>query len=271
MTHPRLASLGMYDQPWLQAANDRLWHWLARHLRDRGIDAVPDTLCRARPLPELWRDPGLLLGQTCGLPFRTSLRDRVRYVATPAYALPATPPGHHRSVVIVRQDAVARSLEDLRGGVLALNDEESNSGMNLLRAALAPVAGGRSFFGRVMLTGAHLVSLAAVAAGEADTAAIDAVSFMLVQRHCPERAAAVRVLATTPSTPGLPLVTSLATPDAEIVVLRQALDDLAREPTLAEARAALQLEGFVQIPPAAYDTLLELGAQAAGLGYPALA
>ena len=48
-----------------------------------------------------------------------------------------------------------RSLEAFRGGVAALNAWDSNSGMNLFRAAIAPLAGGTPFFGAVVATGSH--------------------------------------------------------------------------------------------------------------------
>jgi hypothetical protein len=50
----------------------------------------------------------------------------------------------------------ATSLDDLRGGRCAVNDLGSNSGMNLLRAEIAPLANGKAFFKSVLVTGSHL-------------------------------------------------------------------------------------------------------------------
>ena len=50
--------------------------------------------------------------------------------------------------------------------------------MNLFRAAIAPLAGGRPFFSEVIVTGSHAASLEAVADGNAPgLAAIDCVTF----------------------------------------------------------------------------------------------
>jgi hypothetical protein len=51
-TVARPASLGMYDFPWLRRANDTFWAAVARELRSRGVQAVPQHLDRARPLDQ---------------------------------------------------------------------------------------------------------------------------------------------------------------------------------------------------------------------------
>ena len=63
-----VASLGMYDHPAQQRANDLLWAAIARALREEGGDGIPDTLDRTRDVHVLWRDQGLLFGQACGYP-----------------------------------------------------------------------------------------------------------------------------------------------------------------------------------------------------------
>ncbi len=136
----RVASLGMYDFPWLREATDAFWGLMRDGLREAGVDGVPDELERERPLREIWRDPNLLLAQTCGYPLVTELAGRVRLVATPIYDLPGCDGVLHRSFVVVRADDPARELADLRGRRCAVNGFDSNTGMNLLRAAIAPLA-----------------------------------------------------------------------------------------------------------------------------------
>ena len=81
----RIAALPMYDLPELRAANDTLWQAVAAGLVDHGIEGVPLGLTRGGPLLTLWRDPRLLLAQSCGYPLETSLRDAVKVVAIPRY------------------------------------------------------------------------------------------------------------------------------------------------------------------------------------------
>lgn len=266
-----LASLGMYDPPWLRAANDALWAALGRRLRAEGVREVPDRLERDRPLPAIWRDPRLLLGQTCGYPLVTALGEAVTVVGRPSYDLPGCRPGLHRSFVVVRADAPFRDLADLRGARAALNGRDSNTGMNLLRRALAPLARGGRFFGTVAETGAHLASLAAVAAGKADAAAVDCVTFGLAARHRPELTAGVRVLAETPDSPTLPFVTAGGAGAERVARLRRALAETIADPANAGPCAALGLVGFEPAERGDYAVLLGFEAEAAAADYPDLA
>jgi len=267
----RIASLGMYDLPWLHDANDALWQGIAHRLRAAGLRDVPTRLERDRPLTTLWRDPNLLLAQTCGYPLHTQLAESVRVIATPRYTTAYGDGAEHRSVLVVSRDAPWQTLAELRDRRVAVNEFDSNSGMNLLRATVAPLAGGQRFFAQVLETGAHLGSIDAVANGRADIAAIDSVTLSLIERHRPALLRGIRVLATTMTSPGLPLVTRIDLDARELAALRTALHEAVADPALADARAALLLEGFEQLPDDAYDRVLQLEANAVALGYPVLA
>ncbi|HSI40205.1 MAG TPA: PhnD/SsuA/transferrin family substrate-binding protein [Xanthobacteraceae bacterium] len=270
-----VVTLGMYDPPFLHAAQDALWAALRRALVAEGVDTLagrlPAALDRARPIGEALVDPRLALGHTCGYPLRTRYAGRLKPVATPVYATPYTEGGWHRSAIVVRVDEAAPDLAALRGRVAAINGTDSNSGMNLFRAALAPLADGRPFFSAVVETGAHLASVEAVAQGRADVAAIDGVTFTLAARHAPERVAGVRVIAVTPASPGLPLVVPVDTPEPQVAAIRRALDAFLADPAAADAREAFGLVGFEAIPEAAYDRVIELENAAIAAGYPRLA
>lgn len=268
---PLAAALPMYDLPELGPANEALWAALARRLRAAGVAGLPDSLIRPDDLHAFWRRHDLLLAQTCGYPLTTALKGAVRVVATPLYAVPGCEGAWHRSVIVVRRDDPADGLGALRGRVAAINARDSNTGMNLFRAALAPVADGRPVFARVIETGAHSQSLRAVAEGMADAAAIDCVTFAHLRRWRATWADAVRVLAETPTTPGLPLITASTTDDATVAALRDALAAVAGDPALADARATLFLTGFVCLPDKAYARVTELAEGAALAGYPELA
>jgi ABC-type phosphate/phosphonate transport system substrate-binding protein len=267
----RIASLGMYEFASTYAALDALWAEVAARLRAAGMADVPEALTRDRPLEEIWRDPDLLIAQTCGYPLKKHLGGYVRVVATPVYDVPGCEGAFHRSFIVVPVDAPFASLADLRGTRAALNGNESGSGMNLFRAALAPVAGGRPMFASIGVTGSHAASFAAVAEGAADVAAIDCVSFWFITRERPDLAQRVRVLTETMATPGLPLVTRQAGDGGEVAALRQALETAVVSPSLADVREALRLRGFAVVPESAYDIVLDLEAGAAAAGYPALA
>ena len=258
-----IASLGMYDMPFVSAANDAIWASVAAR-----IEGVPAHLDRSRPLGDIWRDPRLLLAQTCGLPLVAELAGLVRLVATPVYDHPGCDGPLYRSWLVVRASSPATTLTELRGSRAAINGWDSNSGMNFLRAAVAPLAVGGRFFASVGVTGAHLASVAAVATGGADVAAIDCVTHGLLVRHRPDLLAGTRVLASTPASAGLPLVTAAATSDATVEALRAALRAMLSDPATEAARAAL---GWVGLADADYRSVTELADVARKLGMERLA
>jgi ABC-type phosphate/phosphonate transport system substrate-binding protein len=259
----------MYDFPQLTGATDALWSAIAARLTERGV-AAPTALTRGVPLDDLWADPALLLAQTCGYPLVTTLAGRVALVATPCYRADGCDGAWYRSAIVVRASDSASSLADLRGRRCAVNSVTSNSGMNVLRAAVAPLAQGGKFFGTIVMTGGHAASLRAVAAGDADVAAIDCVTWAHLRQLCPQDTARLRVLDWSAATPGLPLITSRLTDAPTRTSLLGALDDVARDPALAPARSALRLEGFEALTPGAYDTVLTLERAAQAAGYPEL-
>jgi ABC-type phosphate/phosphonate transport system substrate-binding protein len=268
----RLASLAMYrDPPEITEATRGLWAYLRGHLRAAGMADVPEALDEGLAHDAAWRDPRLLLAQTCGYPLMTRLQGQVRVVATPVYGHPGCAGALSGSFVIVRADAAASSIADLRGHVAAINDWASNTGMNLLRRTVAPHAVDGRFFARVTESGSHRASLVRVAQGEADVAAMDCVTFGNLARFAPEMVAGVRILAETAKTPGLPLITRAAANADEIARLRSALDDFAQDPAAAPLRDTLGLKGFAVLAESAYDAVLTLKREAAALGYPVLA
>ncbi len=267
----RKAALSMYDLSELQDANDALWVAIAARLRARGIFDVPDQLIRDATPEALWTDPDLLLAQACGLPLATRLVGRVRVVATPRYRARGCEGADYRSAVVVRTGSLASSLDDVRASRCAVNDLASNSGMNLLRAEIAPLAGGKPFFRSVILTGSHLASAESVAQDEADVAAIDCVTWAHLQRWRPNLTARLRVLTWTVRNPGLPLITSPGTSPSQLAALRAVLDEVAADPALRKVRRTLLLEGFSLVPAEHYRATLRLQDIAANLGYPRLA
>jgi ABC-type phosphate/phosphonate transport system substrate-binding protein len=268
----RIASLAMYcDPPPVAAATRALWAYLGGRLRKAGMRDVPRRLDETIAHDAAWLDPRLLIAQTCGYPFALRLRGRVRIVATPVYDHPGCDGATSGSFVVVRAGAPAKSVVDLRGRVAAINDPFSNSGTNLLRRLVAPHAVGGRFFGGVIESGSHAASLAMVANGTADVAAIDCVTYGNIARFAPRRLAGVRVLAETAKTAALPLITRAEASDAEVALLRDALAHATRDALLAPARATLGLRGFSLLPESAYDTVLMLERQAIALGYPTLA
>ena len=265
------SGLPMYDFADLQPANDALWQVVADRLRAAGRQDVPERLERDLTIDRLWQAPGLVLAQSCGYPLMTSLKDRVRLVATPVYRAPGCVGTSWGSALVVRADDPSPDLASLRGRRCAANQPHSNTGMNLPRAAVAALADGRPFFGSVAWTGSHRGSLARVADGGADLAAIDAVTLAHLARIEPALVARTRILGWTEPTPGLPLITAGDTDEATIEIMRQALDEVATDPAHGWIRDRLLIDRFEIVPEADYDAVMALERRAIALGYPTLA
>lgn len=263
------ASLPMYTFD--AAANAALWQALAAAMKAEGIADVPGDLELPDDLAAHWRAPDLLLSQTCGYPLVMHLKREVAVLGAFAYAVPGCDGARYSSVFIARSDDPARGLADFRGRRVAYNGVESQSGYNCLRAAIAPLAGGRPFFAETLRTGAHYRSLQAVATGDADLAAIDCVSFAGFIRREPDLGRWVRVISYSATVPGLPLITQGATDTETLARLRRAIGAVVADPALAPVRDALFIAGFEIVDFDAYDVIRDMEAEAIAAGYPALA
>ena len=267
-----IAALPMYNVTPALAAD---WRTLLERVRAGLADwlnARGDTLAIVDPGPDLsafWLRGDVLLSQTCGYPLVHALADRVQLVAAPDFDVPGCAGGMYHSVLVAGARVAASSIEACRGLRAAYNADDSNSGMNLLRHAVAPFALDGRFFSSATQTGSHLASLRALAEEHADVAAIDCVTFAFVQSHLPELAAAVRVLGTTASAAALPFIASARVPEDAIDALLRALTDALNQDAALARR--LRLNGFVKRTPADYAPILAFEREAIARGYPRLA
>jgi hypothetical protein len=244
------ASLPMYDTASTRAANDRFWTLIRTsygHVRT-SYGHGPARLDRATDPHDTWDDPALVLSQTCGLPYRSELSDRVTLVGTPDYGVRGCPPGYYKSYVVVRTGDDRRSLSDFKGAMLARNDRRSQSGWAAMEDALQIAGAGFSFVGQTIDTGGHTLSAQAVADGRADIAALDAITWTLIKREDQEVAGKLRVLCATRPTPGLPFITAQGVDPAPLFdAIARAIASLS-----ARDRARLLIKGIVRIPKETY-------------------
>jgi ABC-type phosphate/phosphonate transport system substrate-binding protein len=265
-----VAALPMYDFPWTAAANGTLWAAIAARLAEARVQS-PTRLTRGGELDVLWRRPGLIFGQTCGYPYASGLKDAVTLIAAPEYSFPGCEDASHRSFIIRRASDPRYVLKEFRGAVAALNAHDSNTGMNLFRAMIAPIAGGAPFFSSIVVTGSHEASVAAVDDGQADLASIDCVSFALLGRGRPELIERVAIVAESPLSPCLPFIAAASLPVLTTAAVREALIAALADPDLAETRSALGLKGARAASPADYNRVMEIERDARAAGYGRLA
>jgi ABC-type phosphate/phosphonate transport system substrate-binding protein len=256
-------SLPMYNlSPRLQRGYESL---LAQLMEEVNLhDAV--ELVRAPALPALWRRPDMLLSQTCGYPYVTQLQDYVTLIATPGFDFAGCSGSDYASVIVVREDGGIGTLGDARGRIVASNDPHSNSGMNVLRHAVAPLARGEAFFESVKWSGSHAASLAMVRDGEADIAAIDCVSYGYISQEDALSLKGLRVLQYSAVSPGLPLVAGRLAPAELVNRLRAAL--LEPSQRLRELMSDLHIVAFEHRTD--YGRILQIEDAAVSLAYPQL-
>ena len=168
-----------------------------------------------------WQAPDLLLSQTCGHPLRQALAGRVAYAATLLRGARL----QRRNIFQRHRRAPGRRRHRLLPG----RQRRPWSGRFALERAFA-TRPSRRRSGPV-----HAASVAAVASGAADVAAIDAVTLALLTQHRPAAVAGVWVLQYTAPAPALPYVTR---PGGPVAALRRALRDVVADPALADAPGA---------------------------------
>jgi ABC-type phosphate/phosphonate transport system substrate-binding protein len=239
-----IASLPMYDRPETAAANDRLWAGIRDGLRAEGIGA-PEALIRgADDLWQHWTSPDLVFSQTCGFPYRSRLHGTVTLIGTPDFGVEGCPPGYYHSVFVARADDPRDGLAAFDGARFAYNDDLSQSGW------AAPQTQARMLGMRLppaLKTGEHRLSALAVLNGQADIAALDAVTWRLLQRWEPA-VSGLRAVGVTDPTPGLPYIAARAL-DRDRLFAIAAAAIAAQSP---EDRDLTGLRGLVAIPAEDY-------------------
>lgn len=238
-----IASLMMYTRPELSDAHDRYWALIRRELATRSIPA-PEQLSNQAAEFEVWNAPDLTLSQTCGMPYRLWLHEHVTLIGTPDFGVEGCPPGYYNSVFVVRHDDPRETISDFAAAGFTYNQTFSQSGY------AAPYSHCRAegfWFEQRTQSHSHRNSAKAVAEGQADIAALDAVSWRLIAAH-DDFAGRLRVLERTVPTPGLPYIAA-ASADREAMfdAISAAIDQLSPD----DAKT-LGIRGLVNIPQAEY-------------------
>lgn len=259
MAHHHIELL-MYVAPEpIRAANER---WITRildHFAHSRLSA------EGLSLRELWLSPHLLLTQTCGYPLMTQLGGKVRLIGRPRYELPDASAGNHCSLILSRADVPREILPDFRLSRGVINSDDSNSGMNLLRQALASLQRDGQFFASVGISGGHRESLRWLREDRADLAAIDSVTYAGLARYAPDEVSGLRVVARSALSPTLPFITVASATNEQAEQLRRVMNQ-----TLHELPDVAQTLGLAQVLPATeadYQVVLDYQREAETLGY----
>ena len=243
-----IASFPMYERPETHSAHSKLWKLIRIFLTENGISA-PKELSYGLDNMSVWSDPSLVLSQTCGMPYRNFLHDKVKLVGTLDYGLMNCSPGYYRSCFIIRKTDHRKSLIEFQEARFVYNEKVSQSGYS---APLNHMLELGICFKDQRCSGSHLNSGFMVENCEADIASLDGVTWRLMQRH-DKIAEKLRVLNwTEPATPSLPLITSIKNSTS---ILYKAVDFAIRELDIS-SKETLGICGLIKIPKKDYLLLL---------------
>jgi ABC-type phosphate/phosphonate transport system substrate-binding protein len=245
------------------------WRALFGHVADRSGVAL-EILDHAFPAPlaALWARPDLGCAFMCGWPFVRGVTDVVP-VAAPVIDDPRAEgrPVYWTDLVVLADDP-ARSLEDLRGRIVAYTVEDSQSGFNAVRHFLRGVEGKKPIFAAAfgpVFTPRR--SIEAVISGDADAGPVDSYAYALLQLHAPELTDRVRIIARTAPTPCPLLVASAGLDAGRLGALREAFVNLHDDDRAQGLLAPLALRGFAEpLPRDAYFQMERDAADAEMLG-----
>jgi len=233
----------MYAWPAMEGAYSRYWALVRDRLRQADV-AAPDALSFYKDESSPWLRDDLVLGQTCGMPYRHHLHNRVQLVGTPDYGVPDCRPGYYRSVFVTRCTDSTADVSAFADSRFVCNHRGSQSGC---AAPLVFAADNGFTFSQLYESGNHRSSARMVAGGAADITCIDAVSWQFMVRH-DGFASDLQIIAETAATPGLPYITALSN-DRQLLfdAVNTGIGELRKDD-----RHALGLRSIVYIPPEDY-------------------
>lgn len=165
----------------------------------------------------------------------------------------------YQSVLIVPASSDAQSMAGLEGRVFAFTDPMSFSG-RVYPTFLVEQLGYdvEIFFARTFFTYSHDNAIRAVASGVADGAAVDSLVYDFAIQREPQLADQLRVLHRSPSFGIPPVVIHPSARPQLRAMLQEVLLDMASEPRGRAALAALDVDAFVLLNDASYDSVREI-------------
>ncbi len=264
------ASFPMYNMPEIWDAQSAFWKGMATYLGREGIPDVPKELAHGHSLTKLLADENMLISQCCGYDVVSGHRETLIPVATPIFDVSQCSGHEYSSLIVVAEDSPFHDVLEMKGCAAAANGPQSHSGMSALRHLVAPKNVDGSFFGSVKYSGGHAQSLKLIQKGLADVAAIDSVTYALLERYRPQAVTGIRILGRTFFAPAPPYVTHVSRGNDIVLRMKNALLRAFSDPNLGSCRNDLLLKGVSDLDQTIYEKVLDFETYAAKLGYPEL-
>ncbi len=160
--------------------------------------------------------------------------------------------------VVVHQGSPYQMLDDLAGSRWAYNEPASFSGHHMMLLWLAQTGKPADFFRQRIQSGAHSRSLAMVAEGLADCAAIDSTVLDMEAVREPERKRPLRTIGSLGPYPMPPLVVSRRLPEATRRAIQQQLTTLHEDEAGQALLAEWDIVRLTAVSDTTYDPIRQL-------------
>ena len=255
----RSVSLPMYDFPEVHTSTMEIVDALVTALSTIGLSAhteVPNASVHS-DLMRHWLGAGMLLSQSCGLPFIEELHTSVNVVGTPLWTDVSDDRGRYRTVIVVPESLGITSIDQADGLRPVVNNTQSLSGWCSLGIALANATNDSAVATPYVQSGGHAASLQMLQDGDADIASIDSATYRLLSRHRPALVENVRVIGYGPAVPATPIIVSKSsTVDAD--ELYRVVSGVFGRSELQAALGNIGINGFVRLANSDYDGVMDL-------------
>jgi len=255
----RSVSLPMYDFPEVHTSTMEIVDALVTALSTIGLSAhteVPNASVHS-DLMRHWLGAGMLLSQSCGLPFIEELHTSVNVVGTPLWTDVSDDRGRYRTVIVVPESLGITSIDQAVGLRAVVNNTQSLSGWCSLGIALANATNDSAVATPYVQSGGHAASLQMLQDGDADIASIDSATYRLLSRHRPALVENVRVIGYGPAVPATPIIVSKSsTVDAD--ELYRVVSGVFGRSELQAALGNIGICGFVRLANSDYDSVMDL-------------
>ena len=201
----------------------------------------------------------LLAGQLdaawiCGFPY-VQYADRLTLLAMPVFRGEPL----YQSYVIVNKENPARAFDDLRGGIHAFSDPDSNSGFLVTRHLLATMKETPDgFFSRTFFTYGHRNVIRAVASGLAQSGSVDGYVWDVMNEIEPDRVGRTRILRRSEKLGFPPIAANTRVAKSPATKkITHALVGMHEHPLGQSVLAMLKLDRFVLPQQALFDGIAE--------------
>ncbi|MDD3518347.1 MAG: PhnD/SsuA/transferrin family substrate-binding protein [Chromatiales bacterium] len=205
-----------------------------------------------REIIDLLHDEKLDVAWLCGYPYVRE-RSRMQLLAVPKYR---GKPLYRSYLIVPASDTRTRSLADLKGGIFAYSDPNSNSGYLYTQYSLRRMGqDADTYFRRSFFTWSHRKVVEAVANRLAQGGAVDGYVWDTLARLHPGLVAKTRIVEESQTFGFPPFVARASLDRMSFDAMQRVLTEMDRTPAGAALLDTLNLDGFVVGEPALFDDI----------------